>query len=168
MIDTPSPPRRSLLRAGLLAALIVAGGALALRSARKEEPPRPEIRSRGAAPAATIGMDTPLGATDVKVDVAQLIRETFDDENAAVRRYQGKTVEVTGIALALDRSDPEIVTLLLGKQVGSKETPCACQGGPALERAAAAIPAGEALTVRGKFAGVLMMRIVLLNCEIVR
>lgn len=74
---------------------------------------------------------------------------------------------VSGVVLGIDRSDPQLVTIVVGKQLGSKESHCACQGAPRLDRAAAALSSGQPVTVRGKFAGMVMTRIVLLNCELV-
>lgn len=56
---------------------------------------------------------------------------------------------------------------MVGKQLGSKESPCACQGRPALGQAAAQLEPGQRVTVRGKMIGLVQMRMVLLNCELV-
>jgi hypothetical protein len=114
-----------------------------------------------------IGMETELGATDAKVSVAQLVSEYLADERAADQRYRLKTVEVSGVMLGLDRGDPQVAAVMVGKQLGGREFPCACQGGPALEAQAAPHREGERIRVRGKFAGLLMSRMALLHCEIV-
>lgn len=156
--------RRSSIVAVCAAAAAAVVGMHALRG-------RPVGRSGpdhgGSGAEARISMDTPLGATEVERDVAQLIAEYLADEPAAEARYRGKTVAASGVVLGVDRGDPQVVTIVVGKQLGSKESPCACQGGPGLGRAAAALSPGRPVTVRGKFAGMVMMRMVLLNCELV-
>jgi len=107
-------------------------------------------------------------AADVKVTVAQLVADYLADERAADEKYRFKTVEVTGVLMGLDRSDPEVPAAILVKQLGSKESPCACQGGADLEREVARLPPGGPITVRGKLAGLVMMKMVLLGCEVVR
>ena len=167
-----SPPRSSTrlwFVLGLVFAAALAAGAF-LFVTKKDDSPPPR-RDRGPAtptPAAKIGMDTPLGETDVRIDIARLISEFLADENAANERYINKTIEVSGVMAAVDRSDPEIVTVVVAKQLGSKEVPCACQGKKALEQAAAGRAEGQPIVVRGKFVGQVMMKMVLLNCEIVR
>lgn len=160
-------PRRSTIvlivaLCAVLAAVIAGTHALRARPADRSGP------GRGGSGATTaIAMDTPLGATEVERDIAQLIADYLADEPAADARYRYKTVAVSGVVLGVDRNDPQLVTILVGKQPGSKESPCACQGGPGLDRAAGALSPGQPVTVRGKFAGMLMMRMVLLNCELV-
>ncbi|HEX2687550.1 MAG TPA: hypothetical protein VHN14_13075 [Kofleriaceae bacterium] len=146
----------------LLAAVIAGTGAL-----RTSPADRSGLLRRGSGATASIAMDTPLGATEVEREIAQLIAEYLADQPAADARYRGKTVAVSGVVLGVDRRDPPLVTVVVGKQPGSKESPCACQGGPRLDRAAAALSPGQPITVRGKFAGMVMLRMVLLNCEIV-
>ena len=138
---------------GVLA--VVAAGGLPWRSSRQRGEP------------ASIDMHTKLGATVAKVTVAQLVGDYLADERAAEEKYRFKTVEVTGVLMGLDRSDPQITTVIVGKQLGSRESPCACQGGRELERAAAQRSEGQSITVRGKFAGMVMLRMALLSCEIV-
>lgn|SRR5512140_2683829 len=127
----------------------------------------PRAKPAGRSGPGPIAMDTPLGATEVERDIAQLIAEYLTDEPAADRRYRSRTVAVSGVVLGVDRRDPQLVTVVVGKQPGSKESHCACQGGPRLDQAAGALSLGQRVTVRGKFAGMLMMRMVLLNCELV-
>jgi len=117
---------------------------------------------------ASIDMHTKLGATEVRVAAARLVAEYLADERAADARYRFKTVEVRGAFLGLDRSDPQVTVAVVGTQVGSRESPVVCQGGAALEQAVGQRAPGSPITVRGKFAGMVQMRMVLLNCELVR
>jgi len=145
-------------------AATLAAGALAWT----RPPAAPAAAARGTAPRqATIGMDTPLGATEVTVAIDQLIRDYLADERAADERYRFRTVAVTGVLLEVDRRDPQVTALVVTRQIGSKESPCACQGGRALEQAAAGLSPGQPITVRGKLAGQERMRVVLLGCEVV-
>lgn len=159
--------RRSTI--GLIVALCAALAAvIAGRHALRARPADRSGAGRSGSGATTpISMGTPLGATEVEREISQLIAEYLADEPAADARYRYKTVAVSGVVLGVDRSDPQFVTVVVGKQPGSKESHCACQGGPHLDRAAAALSPGQLVTVRGKFAGMLMMRMVLLNCELV-
>jgi len=144
-------------------AATLAAGALAW----PRPPAAPARVGRGTSPQVTVGMDTPLGATEVEVEIDQLIRDYLADERAADERYRFKTVAVSGVLLEVDRRDPQVTALVVVKQLGSKESPCACQGGRALERAAAGLSPGQPITVRGKLAGQERMRVVLLGCEVV-
>src|SRR5512140_1783333 len=139
---------------GLAVALGV--GAVTWRLLPREGPPA----------SSSIGMDTPLGATEVSVGVEEMIRDYLGDQRAADAKYLDKTVAVTGVLLEVDRREPQMVTLVISRQLGSKESPCACQGRPALEQAAAQLSPGQRVTVRGKMVGMQQMQMVLLNCEI--
>ena len=169
-----SPRLRWIALGGLAVALGV--GALGWRLLPREggrEAPRSAApaaapsKAGGNPPATTIGMDTPLGDTEVSVGIEELIHDYLADQPAADERYRFKTVAVAGVLLEIDRRDPQITTVVVGKQLGGKESPCACQGGRALEQAAAGLSPGQRITVRGKMIGLEQMRMVLLNCELV-
>src|SRR5262249_34322889 len=134
---------------GLLAVVVALG--LTWRSTQQRREP------------ASIGMHTELGATAAKVNIRHLGGDYLAGEGAAEEKYRFKTVEVTGVLMGLDRTDPEVTTVIVGKQLGSRESPCACQGGRALERAAARRAEGKPITVRGKFAGMVMSRMAMLS-----
>lgn len=112
-------------------------------------------------------MDTPLGDTEVKVTMDTLVDQTLKDPQSVDAQYQLKTMEATGVVLGVELEDPTMAKVLVGKQLGSKETPCVCQGTQQLREAARGLTPGQPVTVRGKFAGMVQMALVLLNCELV-
>lgn len=159
--------RRHLAARVAQAALIGAACSSACREPAAPAPRADRTGGRAGAPAATATMDTPLGATEVRMTVAALVEQTLTDPQALDAQYQLKTLEVTGVVLGVDLADPEMTKVVVGKQLGSKETPCVCQGKQALRSAARALTQGQPITVRGKLAGMVQMAVVLLNCELV-
>lgn len=179
-----SSPLRSFLAASHpRAALITFAGVVSLLGAAgcrdSAAPPRQDRTgaagatngaTNGATPTAkgaSVSMDTPLGDTDVRVTMDALVEKTLRDPQAVDAQYQLKTMEAVGVVLAVELGDPKMVKIVVGKQLGGRDTPCVCQGNEQLRAAASALTPGQPITVRGKFAGMVQMALVLLNCEVV-
>ena len=99
----------------------------------------------------------------IVVDATALVQEFRANGNAANQKYQDKWIEVSGKALV---AVPSYVIIEGGEQAGGKKIAMCVQGYFEKANAGEKLQAGQYVTIRGRFSGVIG-HILLKNCDLV-
>ncbi len=90
--------------------------------------------------------------TDITTTPAQMVTDFEENETLANGKYLGKTTELTGIVITIDRSGDSLVTVILGSKEAMHNVSCQL----ASAQSAGDVKEGDSVRVKGFTTGYLM------------